>query len=210
LSKNDERLREMVSAVVDGEASDFECRSVLHNMGDPEVRKLLARHYAVRAVARAEVRALCPPTLSASILAAVATEPPAAAAAAIPRWRMPLGGVAVAASVCMAAVFGLRALSPVPEGAAPAPAVAAVGGGETLGSLGRSAARAAQPPGYAVTVGFDPAARAARGAVPDAHGANRLAEERLQLFMHDHVQNASLNTNQGMLPYARVAAYETR
>jgi hypothetical protein len=30
----------------------------------------------------------------------------------------------------------------------------------------------------------------------------------LRLFMADHVQNAALNTNQGMLPYARVVSYE--
>jgi sigma-E factor negative regulatory protein RseA len=205
-----ERLREMVSAVVDGEASDFECRRVLDSVHENEVRDLLSRHYTVRSVVRAEARSLCPPELTASILAAVAAEAPASAQAAVPRWRIPVGGVAVAASVCMAAVFGFQALAPVQEGAVPAPAFAAAGGG-TLGSLGPAATLPVRAAGTAVPVGFAPAAPfAPGGALPASANADVLAEQGLRMFMADHVQNASLNTNQGMLPYARVVSYEAR
>jgi sigma-E factor negative regulatory protein RseA len=199
-------LREMISAVVDGEASEFEYRRVLDSVDDAEVTALLGRHYAVRAVARGEAQVLCPPALTASILAALAAEAPAPAAAQ--RWRMPVGGMAVAASVCMAAVFGLRALAPEPAGM-PQAAVVASSAGASLGELGRAGGLPVQVAGVAVPVGFSPAVPALGGGLQHAAAnADQLAEQRLRLFMVDHVQNASLNTNQGMLPYARVVSYE--
>ena len=65
-----EPLREMISAVADGEASEFECRRVLDGLKDGEVRSLLGRHYALRSVMRGEVDRLCPPQLTSKILAA--------------------------------------------------------------------------------------------------------------------------------------------
>lgn len=197
----------MVSAVVDGEASEFEYRRVLDSVGEPEVRALLGRHYAVRAVARGEAQALCPPALTAGILAAIAAEVPAAAAA--PRRRLPVGGVAVAASVCMAAVFGLRALAPEPADLQHAGAVASTAA-VSLGELGRPGGLPVTVAGPAMPVGFGSALPVAAGGLQHAGAsADQLAEQRLRLFMVDHVQNAALNTNQGMLPYARLASYET-
>ena len=66
MSESNKALREMVSALVDGEASEFECRRVLAGMDDPALRGLVDRHYSLRAVARQEARLLCPATLSAS------------------------------------------------------------------------------------------------------------------------------------------------
>lgn len=201
----------MISAVVDGEASEFEYRRVLESVDDAGVTALLGRHYAVRAVARGEARALCPPALTAGILAALAEQQPAAATApSARRWRMPVGGVAVAASVCMAAVFGLRALAPEPAGMSQVAVVASSSSaGASLGELGRPGGLPVPVTGPAVPVGFGAAVPAPGGALQHA-GANpdQLAEQRLRLFMADHVQNAALNTNQGMLPYARVVSYE--
>ncbi|MBP6381278.1 MAG: hypothetical protein KBG29_00510 [Pseudomonadales bacterium] len=198
-------LREMISAVVDGEASEFEYRRVLDGVDEPGVSALIGRHYAVRAVARGEVQALCPPALTAGILSALAAEAPAAAAS---RWRMPVGGVAVAASVCMAAVFGLRALAPEQPGmqqvSALAPSAAV-----SLGELGRPGGLPVPVTGPALPVGFGSALPVAGGVVqPAGASADQLAEQRLRLFMVDHVQNAALHTNQGMLPYARVVSHE--
>jgi len=207
LSQVNGPLREMISAVVDGEASEFEYRRVLESVDDAGVTALLGRHYAVRAVARREAQLLCPPALTASILAALAAQAPAAA----PRWRMPVAGVAVAASVCMAAVFGLRALAPQPAGVAPSALVAssAASGAASLGELGRPGGLPVPVAGPAVPVGFVSALPAPGGALQHAGASpDQLAEQRLRLFMVDHVQNAALNTNQGMLPYARVVSYE--
>ena len=199
----------MISAVVDGEASEFEYRRVLESVDDAGVTALLGRHYAVRAVVRGEARALCPPALTAGILAALAEQQPEAATApSASRWRMPVGGVAVAASVCMAAVFGLRALAPEPAGMPQAPVVAS-SAGASLGELGRPGGLPVPVTGLAVPVGFGSAVPVPGGGLQHAGASpDQLAEQRLRLFMADHAQNAALNTNQGMLPYARVVSYE--
>ena len=64
MSQMNEPLREMVSAVVDGEASEFELRRVLDGCEDAAVGALLARHFAVRSVLRGETAALCPSQVS--------------------------------------------------------------------------------------------------------------------------------------------------
>lgn len=199
----------MISAVVDGEASEFEYRRVLESVDDAGVTALLGRHYAVRAVARGEARALCPPALTAGILAALAEQQPAAATALnASRWRMQVGGVAVAASVCMATVFGLRTLAPEPAGL-PQSSVVASSAGASLGELGRPGGLPLLVTGPAVPVGFGSAVPVPGGGLQHAGASpDQLAEQRLRLFMTDHAQNAALNTNQGMLPYARVVSYE--
>lgn len=203
-----EPLREMISAVVDGEASEFEYRRVLDSVQDAEVQALLGRHYTARSLVRAEAHALCPPALTANILAALAAEADVPVAAAASRWRVPLGGVAVAASVCMVAVIGLRALAPGYDGGAAGPAVAA-SGASALGQLGRPATAPVHVAGPAVQVGFGAVSPLpGAGAQPAGMNPDQLAEQRLRLFMVDHAQNAALNSNQGMLPYARVVGYE--
>ena len=90
LSESNKALREMVSALVDGEASEFECRRVLAGMDDPALRGLVDRHYSLRAVVRQEAQLLCPAPLGANILAALEQEPALRAASAAPagnRWR---------------------------------------------------------------------------------------------------------------------------
>ena len=209
LSQMNEPLREMVSAVVDGEASEFELRRVLDGCEDAAVGALLARHFAVRSVLRGETAALCPSQVSRSILAALEAEAPLGAAPAPARWRIPLGGAAVAASVCLIAVFGLRALAPSSDGqAVEAPALAAADA-QPLAPLGPPVAVMNTLPSAAVPVGFGPAVRVAPGAAT-AVSADRLAEDRLRLYMGEHVRNAAFNANQGMLPYARVVSDESR
>lgn len=209
LSQMNEPLREMVSAVVDGEASEFELRRVLDGCEDAAVGALLARHFAVRSVLRGETAALCPSQVSRSILAALEAEAPLGAAPAPARWRIPLGGAAVAASVCLIAVFGLRALAPSSDGqAVEAPALAA-SDAQPLAPLGPPVAVMNTLPSAAVPVGFGPAVRVAPGAA-QAVSADRLAEDRLRLYMGEHVRNAAFNANQGMLPYARVVSDESR
>ena len=103
---------------------------------------------------------------------------------------------------------GLRALAPEPAGI-PQVAVVASSAGTSLGELGRPGGLPVPVTGPAVPVGFGSAVPAPGGGLQHAGASpDQLAEQRLRLFMADHVQNAALNTNQGMLPYARVVSYE--
>ena len=197
LATTTEPQREMVSALVDGEASEFETRRLLEVLGEPEVRALVSRHYTVRTVLRREAPELCPPGLTDSILAAIAAEP--RPAAAVPRWRGWAGGAAVAASVCLVTVLGVRSASG-PEAAAPSHSLASTG--MSMGNLGAPSVAALSGRSGAIPVGLGASLPAADG------NADRAAELRLQMFMLDHAQNASLNTPQGMIPFVRVDARE--
>ena len=201
LSRTTEPLREMVSALVDGEASDFEIRRLLDSLEDPEVRGLVERHYTVRAVMRREASALCPPELTAAVLAALHDEAPLAASGAVARWRTWAGGAAVAASVCLVTVLGTRMLADAgsPAGFA-GNAVAA--SGMALGSLGAPAMVPMLARGGAMPVGLG------SPLPPAGSGADRAAELRLRMFMLDHAQNASFNGPQGMIPFVRVDSGE--
>jgi sigma-E factor negative regulatory protein RseA len=191
-----EPLRDMVSALVDGEASEFETRRVLEQAGDPAVRALIGRHYAVRSVLRREAEVLCPPGLSRSILAALEAEPlPQGAVVQAPRWRGWAGGAAVAASVCLVAVLGTRAVLQPEAGSAPQVAAGAV----SLGTLGQPAVTPVAMNTAQATVGLRPPL------VDDADGE---ARKRLQMYMMPHAGNAALNTPEGMMPYARVVSFD--
>lgn len=196
----------MVSALVDGEASEFECRRVLAGMDDPALRGLVDRHYSLRTVVRQEAQLLCPATLGANILAALEQEPAlhAAAAPGGSRWRMRAGGAAVAASVCFLAVIGMRALAPAGDAQA-----TLASSGVTVGSLGQPVSRPLPFAGSTTPLGLARAVSDDRGGAWAVGGSNQLAEQRLRLFMADHARNAALNTNQGMMPLARVASYQS-
>jgi sigma-E factor negative regulatory protein RseA len=187
----------MASALVDGEASEFEYRRVLESMQDGAVGALVGRHYTVRTLLRREAAALCPESLSKSIMAAIDAEPAIAVdfVAVAPRWRGWAGGAAVAASVCLLAVGAVRTLQQT-QMTAGAPAVVA---GTTIGPLGAPARQLLPAGAGAVSVGFGPAAPGT---------ADRAARERLHWYMVEHAQNAALNNPQGMMPFARVASYE--
>ena len=200
LATTTDPMREMASALVDGESSEFETRRVLEALDDPALRALVARHYTLRSVVRREAPMLCPPALTDSILAAIRAEQGAPAGLAPARWKNWVGGAAVAASVCFVTVVGVRGL-PDAGNEAPDPAVAA--SGVTMGSLGAPVS----PSPVLARSGAVPVGLGA--AIPaSADDADRAAERRLQMYMLEHARNASLNTPQGMIPYVRVDARE--
>lgn len=199
-----EPLREMASALVDGEASEFERRRVLEGM-DADVRDLLSRHYLLRAVLRREATVLCPPALTRSMLDALDAEAAPASAAGTARWRGWAAGAAVAASVCFMTVVGARFYLAGEQSEAGAP----VAGALAVGDLGAPAQRPVPLPGSAVAVGFDSErSRAVERRAQTGLDPDRAAEQRLQMYMVEHAQNAALNASRGMMPFARVVSYE--
>ena len=186
-----EPVRESASALVDGETGEFETRRLLEQT-TPELRALLDRHYTVRAVLRREADLLCPPALTASILAALEREPLPGRVGAVPGWQRWAGGAAIAASVCLVAVFGTRTLLQ-PEQAAE-PSFVAAPSPIVLGS----------PDLRVVT---DTRGPVSLPRVPQ-NDPDGFARERLQMFMMEHAANSALNTPEGMMPYARVVSHE--
>ncbi len=197
-----EQLKESLSAVMDGEADEFEIRRVLNEAAnDPELRGVWERFHLVRSVMRGEGRNLAVANLSArfwtEVDAADATasdtsaEPvdvqPRAARGGWATWGRGVAGVAVAAGVAAAVVLGFGG-NEIPDVAAP-----------QVVSVQRGAAIA---PAVSVAL-FDNEARVRppRPAAPDL--------QRAQAYMLHHAHHVAL-TNRSVVPFVKVAAFESR
>ena len=191
-----------LSALMDGEARDLELRRVLRHLESESAghegadtlsadalratwhRLHLARHALHGEETFANV------SLLAGVRAAVDADP-AQRPGATRGWLRAAGRCAVAASV--------------------AALVLVVRPGDDASSIARVAPR---PVGVANTVGAVPV-QASYGArdVPTLRSADRdayreLARQRLRRYSQEHAEHASLNTPQGMLPFARVPVIE--
>lgn len=204
-----ESLRETVSALMDDEAEQLELRRVLHaSEEDVEVRRTWERYQLARSVMHKEAWQL-DVDLSAGIAAAIADEPAheQAVAARSSRWKLQLGRVAVAASVTVAVLVGVRMVNQdssqeahiaaversapaiaVAPSAAPAPAVV-------------SSAR----PG-AVLAGFSSLADQGEQAKPV--GPSAWQEQRIGNYLRRHAES-SAQAAPNPVPYARAASLES-
>lgn len=189
-----------LSALMDGEARDLELRRVLrhlesagHEGADMRSADALRAtwhrlHLARHALHGEETFANV--SLLAGVRAAIDADP-AQRPGATRGWLRAAGRCAVAASV--------------------AALVLVVRPGDDAPSIARVAPR---PVGVANTVGAVPV-QASYGArdVPTLRPADRdayreLARQRLRRYSQEHAEHASLNTPQGMLPFARVPVIE--
>lgn len=187
--------RETLSALLDDEAEDLEVRRVLRDLdaGSEDGEALRSQWYRLN-VARTAMHGegvVDIPDFAARVAAAIEGEP--AQQAGLPGgWRRAVGSFAVAAS--MAAVV--------------------VVGGQRFGSEDGGARVAPLPVGVVNTVGAVPV-QASFGTrdLPALQPADRtayreLARQRLRRYSQEHAEHASLNTPQGMLPFARVPVIE--
>jgi sigma-E factor negative regulatory protein RseA len=192
-----EQLKESLSAVMDGEADEFEIRRVLNEAADDaELRGVWERYHLVRSVMRGEGRMLRADKLSARFWTQIdageealvdSTDESTNASAGRSRagwttWGQRIAGVAVAASVAAAVIVGFRAdESP----AVPAPKIAVV-------------EQAAPPASMAL---FDDEARGQ--AVPAALDLQQRA------YMLHHARHVALN-NGSVVPFVKVAAFQSK
>ncbi len=195
-------LHESLSALMDGEASELEVRRLLRDSADDgELRERWRHWHVARAAMHDELQA---PKLdlASRVSAALADEP--ALVAQVPWYaRMP-GRVAVAASVTLAVLAGLQ-FAPLGEQAAPQLAQQEI---PTLTIPGQAL------PGPAILAGYQPA-EAGTDVQPVSAEAvqptqNRWHEERMPLYLHQHLQQVSASQGNAQLPQARVANFEGR
>ena len=206
-----ESLRESLSALMDDEAEQLEVRRVLQTgEQDPNVRRSWERYQLARSVMHKE------PwdsgvDLSAGIAAALAEEPAlkATPAASAFRWKTQLGRVAVAASVTVAVLVGVRMVNHDPAvdntmasvergvpamSAASAPAVSATpaaGSGAILAGFSSHADHQQQQPQR-----LQPAGE------PSVWQKQRVAD-----YLRQHAEN-NVQAAPQLVPYARAASLE--
>ena len=190
-----EQLKESLSAVMDGEADEFEIRRVLNEAADdPELRGVWERYHLVRSVMRGEGRTLGADRLSARFwtqidageaapvdeIAEPANASPRASRSTWVTWGQRVAGVAVAAGVAAAVIVGYR----IDESAPTPPAQVAV----------------VEPavPSAAMAL-FDDETRVQPAA---------LDLQRAHAYMLHHAHHVALN-NRSVVPFVKVAAFES-
>ena len=210
-----EQLGESLSALMDGEASERDIERVLDNLDDPELRstwsRLQAAGQSLQAGSQGNVYGV---DVSGRIMAALEEEPelvmqPTVADSTptgirpVGRWHRfsrPLGSLAVAASVCAAVLIGTQyygGRSGEPgANSAPVAASERLSPGGVVSPLG----------GAAVRADFSTPGITRSQPVSDY---DAIARDRLQRYLLPHTEEATLNGHRGMMPFARVASFET-
>ena len=122
-----EELDSQLSAMFDNELPAAECELLARRLSrDDELKARWSRYAAISATLRAEGGARLNANLAVRVSQAISVEPAVVTKPAepiaqpvqrklAPRWLMPVGGVAVAASVAAAAILFLRYESPVQQ-----------------------------------------------------------------------------------------------
>ncbi len=193
-----EALQESLSAVMDNEADELELRRVLAASEEPELRATWSRYQIARAVMHKE---LLEPRLdiAAAVSAALADETlPAQATGS--RWRG-LGRLAVAASVTVAVLAGVRFYNQDE-----------LSGTQLAQQASQPSLVMPQVQGPAVLAGYS------TGTEPMPQGpqlsvqqpASGWHEQRLPAYLRQHAQQAAASGADSALPYARAASLENR
>ncbi|WP_341936574.1 sigma-E factor negative regulatory protein [Marinimicrobium sp. C2-29] len=204
-------LTESLSALADGEATPLEVRRLLKaSETDPQLGARWARYNLAGAAMRRDVSVMAPEGFAAGLSEAIANEPSARASGS--GWWQHLGRAAVAASVAGAVLLGVQQY---PAGPAGGEVASSQGGSETSSepvSLPAGHNSPIQPTARTVSAqsGYEPAPRRSKDVVfiPVQSGTVQVPAEEVRAYlnqlMQEHSDNAARNSNQGVLPYARV------
>lgn len=201
-----EKQRELLSALMDGEASEHELRQALRAVeGDAALAKAWGRyHVAQSALHGGDAGGFAHIDLRAAIAAGIdgvdagSADAPVTGAATrgwARSWLKPLASVAVAATVAVVTVFAWQAVGP-----------AAGGAGNTLASTGA-------PAGGLQTVALGPMVVVREDGeelvLPtEQAGSPTAGQDRLNAYLARHAQAASMASTRGLAPYARVVSLE--
>lgn len=189
-----DRMNESLSALVDGETDELEVRRLLNELDkDEELRATWQRYQTIGALMRGEAASTV--DLSRGIMQAIDGEPmdevaqPATAAHAAAGGRMRwLASGAVAASVTLAVLLGVRGMQGDDQ--------------SLMVADGSDVAPVVQAP-VSVT----------RLAAADGQPLNEQqleeAQRKLQEYVLQHTEQATLPASRGMMPYARVVNFAT-
>lgn len=197
-------LQESLSALLDNETDELELRRLLTACDDGAMRATWARYQVARAVLHKDL--LLPHLdLAAKVSAALVDDAaPVAQAAPVAARRLPwagLGRLAVAASVTVAVLAGVRLYNQDD-----------ISSTQLAQNSGRSMLAAPQLQGPAVLAGYTPNAGAERGAQGSTARTAELTwqQQRLPAYIRQHAQQAAATGDQAVVPYARAASLDAR
>lgn len=196
-----EKMRESLSALMDDEANELEIERVLARIGEDEaLRARWVRYQAARSALSGQAAALAHLDVSRAVSAAVSRPQGgrAAVASGLGKFLLrPLGSFAVAASVAATVVIGGQQ-------------AAQLGGIEGMDAAVTQSVRPSPVSALSHFMGVPVRASfGTRPAVvelePATHAAyQELARQRKHRYIQAHVEQAALNSPQGLVPFARV------
>ncbi|MFT4823825.1 MAG: sigma-E factor negative regulatory protein RseA [Halioglobus sp.] len=192
-----ERMRESLSALLDGEANELELQRVLSEIGeDSELRQTWVRYNAVHSACSGQEVGNLSFDISQSVRDAVAAEGTSQSSGNLGRLLKPFASFAVAASVAAVVVVGGQQIAQVGGGGSSSPQTSIAGVGSPVGFVNIAGATSVQANyGTQAAPTLQPAARRAY---------QELARQRMQRYMQEHAEHAALNSPQGLVPFARV------
>lgn len=195
-------LQQSLSALMDNEADELELHRVLKASNEPEVRATWARYQVARAAMHNEA-AFTSVDLSARIMAAIDAEPesvtavPASLANVQKPRSMPwLGRVAVAASVTLAVLGGVRFYNQD-----------AVQQDALMAQSEQRLPAASQAQSSVVLASYSEQGQSTPMAQA-VNGQDSWYERRLPDYLRQHAQQTSVSKTESALPYARAASLE--
>ncbi len=184
-----EALRESLSALLDDESNELELRRVLDASQESDLRSTWSRYQVARAVMHKE---LLEPRLDlAAAVSAALQDEPALKKAARPLWQG-VGRFAVAASVTLAVLAGVRVYNQDE-----------IAGAQLAQQAPQSLLVSPQMQGPAVLAGYSADAPVA----PQANQApSDWYSQRIPGYLRQHAQQAAFNASESALPLARAAS----
>ena len=183
-----DKLKEQVSAFVDGELSAAEQRLLLVRLGrDPALKRSWQNFHLIGAALRDQLPEAVDAGLAERVSTAIEREAAVAPGAPRTHWNWqgllkPVAGFAIAASVAVIAVLGVRQFQPGAAGQGPVIATAPVTSAER---------------GY-VRVGSG-----------DRQDRSTRTADYLSRYLVSHNEYAASSGMRGMLPYVRIVGYDS-
>ena len=216
---NNHSLAESISALADNEVSPLELHRLLKaSESDPEVKSTWTRYQLISGAMRRDLPEIQTGDFAARLSAALEDE---ASHKGVPnkagQWWKNLGRVAVAASVAVVAIMGVQNL----PGHLSEPELATVASdSEATPAEVPSRSAVSLPAGYyapslpvartaSAQIGYEPSARQVLFE-PRQQETLPVSLDEIRAHLHqlfqEHSDHAALNSNHGVLPYARVVA----
>ncbi|MCL6270185.1 sigma-E factor negative regulatory protein [Sansalvadorimonas sp. 2012CJ34-2] len=217
------RLRESLSALMDGEANELEMRRVLDRLDqDQDLRETAFSYQRIGETIRNEQNAYSGIDLSSSISAALEDEPvpaveqPAQQKASIQTVRKTglaanLGRFAIAASVAVATVVGVQTwniASRTDNGFGSGTEVASVTepAGYPTGNLPSADMFGAR--GLQAGLGISQTSLTPEQMSQARGYADRVAQERFRAYMLEHAEQSTAQSGNGVMPFLRAASFQ--
>lgn len=213
MTANNDREKEPLSALMDGQAGELEVRRILKSISDNDQSRDTWRRYQMAAAA---MRRDLPEQVvdhSAGISAALENEKALQVNSLSARMLKPLGRFAIAASVATVAIIGFQQYN-MPTTNQPAIASAKTVDNKLSPAQLRTSADFGIPSVTARTVSVNNNPESYRASqsqpviVVDQSTEPDVTREQVQAYLNslmvEHTGHAAMNTNQGMLPFARM------